>query len=63
MSQAPTVNKTETGQAMSLKKKKKKTNTKWTNVLVVFFHDTKLLEILFSEMWKFLQFLYVVLVS
>ena len=28
-----------------------------------FFHDTKLLEILFSEMWKFLQFLYVVLVS
>lgn len=61
MSQAPTVNKTETGQAMSLKKKK--TNTKWTNVLVVFFHDTKLLEILFSEMWKFLQFLYVVLVS
>lgn len=62
MSQAPTVNKTETGQAMSLKKKKKK-NTKWTNVLVVFFHDTKLLEILFSEMWKFLQFLYVVLVS
>lgn len=62
MSQAPTVNKTETGQAMSLKKKKK-TNTKWTNVLVVFFHDTKLLEILFSEMWKFLQFLYVVLVS
>lgn len=62
MSQAPTVNKTETGQAMSLKKKTKK-NTKWTNVLVVFFHDTKLLEILFSEMWKFLQFLYVVLVS
>lgn len=57
MSQALTVNKTETGQATSFKKKKK------TNILIFFFHDTKLLEILYSGMSQFLQFLYTVLVS